>query len=134
MPEENREAFLRQYLTEEFADYFDLLTDFRCSGYRILGDLVCNCMDAHRLDEQKKLYRNNDSPAMTAMLDAYQSCASDFKTAEAQECRKQLEAIVKPGEAVKYAVAIQDPDFLWDMLYDQIYGHVKRMEGNRNAE
>ena len=42
MPEKNREAFLRQYLPEDFAEHFDLLTDFRCSGYRILGDLVCD--------------------------------------------------------------------------------------------
>lgn len=134
MSEENREAFLRQYLTAEFADYFDLLTDFRCSGYRILGDLVCDCMDAYRLEEQKKLHREADSSAMTAMLDAYLISGTDFKTTVAQVCRKQLEAIVKPGEAVKYAVAIKDPDFLWDILYDQIYGYVKKVEGKRNAE
>ena len=52
----------------------------------------------------------------------------------ARECRKQLEAIVKPGEAVKYAVDIKDEDFLWDILYDKIYDHVKRMEVSRDAE
>ena len=134
MPEENREAFLQQHLPEEFVDYYDLLTDFRCSGYRILGDLVCDCMDAYRLEEQKKLNSDADSPAMTAMLEAYQACGSDFKTAVAKECRKQLEAILKPSEAVKYAVAIKDKDFLWDILYDKIYDHVKRIEVNRDAE
>ena len=136
MPEENREAFLRQYLPKEFGDYFDLLTDFRCSGYRILGDLVCDCMDAYRLEDQRKLHSEQDSPAMTAMLDAYLNRASgaDYKTAVAQECRKQLESIIKAGEAVKYAVAIKDKDFLWDVLYDKIYDHVKRMEVSRDAE
>ena len=134
MPEENREVFLQQHLPEEFVDYYDLLTDFRCSGYRILGDLVCDCMDAYRLEEQKKLHSDADSPAMTAMLDAYQACGSDFKTAVAKECRKQLEAILRPSEAVKYAVAIKDKDFLWDILYDKIYDHVKRTEVNRDAE
>ena len=134
MPEEKRETFLRQYLPEEFADYFDLLTDFRCGGYRILGDLVCDCMDACRVEQQKKLYSEADSPAMTAMLDAYRSCGSDFKTVVAKECRKQLESIVKPGEAVKYAVAIRDKDFLWDILYDKIYGYVKKVEVRRDAE
>ena len=136
MPEENREAFLRQYLPEEFGDYFDLLTDFRCSGYRILGDLVYDCMDAYRLEDQRKLHNEQDSPAMTAMLDAYLNRASgaDYKTAVAQECRTQLESIIKAGEAVKYAVAIKDKDFLWDVLYDKIYDHVKRMEVSRDAE
>ena len=134
MSEENRESFLQQYLPEEFVDYYDLLTDFRCSGYRILGDLVCDCMDAYRLEEQKKLHSDADSPAMTAMLDAYQAGGSDFKTVVTKECRKQLEAILKPIEAVKYAVAIKDKDFLWDILYDKIYDHVKRMEVRRDAE
>lgn len=136
MPEENREAFLRLYLPEDFSDYFDLLTDFRCSGYRILGDLVCDCMDAYRVEEQKKLHSEQDSPTMTAMLDAYLNKAGsvDYKSAVAQECRKQLETIVKAGDAVKYAVAIKDKYFLWDILYDKIYDHVKRMEVSRDAE
>ena len=65
MPEEDREAFLRQYLSEDFGDYFDLLTDFRCSGYRILGDLICDCMDAYRLEDRRKLHSEQDSAAMT---------------------------------------------------------------------
>lgn len=134
MQEEHREAFLQQYLPKEFVDYYDLLTDFRCSGYRILGDLVCECMDAYRQEEQKRLHNDADSPAMTAMLNAYQTCGSNFKTAVAGECRKQLEAVLKPGEAVKYAVAIKDKDFLWDVLYDKIYDHVKKTEADRDAE
>ena len=73
---------------------------------------------------------------MTAMLDAYLHRASgaDYKASVAQECRKQLESIVKATEAAKYAVAIKDKDFLWDVLYDKIYTHVKRMEVSRDAE
>ncbi len=134
MPENKREAFLTQYLTEEFADYYDLLTDFRCGGYRILGDLICDCMDAYQLEEQKKLHSDQDSPAMTAMLDAYLHCSTDYKTMVARECRRFLEAIVRPSEAVKYAVAIKDKDFLWDILYDKILDHVKKVEVGRDAE
>ena len=102
----------------------------------ILGDLVCDCMDAYRLEDQKKLHSEQDSPAMTAMMKAYLNRASgaDYKTAVALECRKQLEAIVKAGEAVKYAVAIKDKDFLWDILYDKIYDHVKRAEVSQDVE
>ncbi len=71
---------------------------------------------------------------MTSMLDAYLISGTDFKTTVAQECRRQLETIVKPGEAVKYVVAIKDKDFLWDILYDKICDHVKRMEVSRDAE
>ena len=73
---------------------------------------------------------------MTAMLDAYltKSTSVDYKTAVATACRQLLEAIIKPGEAVKYAVAIKDKDFLWDVLYDRIYEHVKKVEVSRDAE
>ena len=118
MPEADREAFLNQYLPEEFVDFYDLLTDFRCSGYRILGDLVCDCMDAYRLEAQRQLHSEQDSAAMTAMLDAYltKSTSVDYKTAVATACRQLLETVIKPGEAVKYAVAIKDKDFLWDVF------------------
>ena len=45
-----------------------------------------------------------------------------------------MESIVKASEAVKYAVAIKEKDFLWDILYDKIYDHAKRMEVSRDAE
>ena len=120
--------------TEEYEGTFTYR--FNNDGYRILGDLVCDCMDAYRLEDQRKLHSEQDSPAMTAMLDAYlhRDSGADYKTAVAQECRKQLKSIIKAGEAVKYVVAIKDKDFLWDVLYDKIYTHVKRMEVSRDAE
>lgn len=127
MDTEQRESFLQQYLPEEeFKDYYDLLTDFRSSGYRILGDLICDCMDAYHLEKQQKLHSEQDSPAITAMLDAYLHRSGDYKEAVQKECRKQLEKILKPGEAVKYAVALKDTAFLWDILYDKILEQVRK--------
>ena len=124
---EQREAFLQQHLPEEeFKDYYDLLTDFRSSGYRILGDLICDCIDAYHLEKQQKLHSEQDSPAMTAMLDAYLHRSGDYKDAVQKECRRQLEKIVKPGGAVKYAVALKDTAFLWDILYDKILEQVRK--------
>ena len=129
MAMEQREAFLEAYLPEEeFRDYYDLLTDFRSSGYRILGDLVCDCMDAFRLERQQKLHSEQDSPAMTAMLDAYLHRSGDYKEAVQKEARRQLEKILKPSEAVKYAVALKETTFLWNVLYDKIIDHVKKGE------
>ena len=64
---------------------------------------------------------------MTAMLNAYENRVSsaDFEIVVAQECRKQLESILAPGQAVKYAVALNFQDFLWDVLYDVILPYVK---------
>ena len=73
---------------------------------------------------------------MTAMLDTYLNRASgaDYKTAVALECRKQLESTMAPGQAVKYAVALNLQDFLWDVLYDVIAPYVRKQEVGRNAE
>ena len=122
-----REAFLQAYLPEEeFRDHYDLLTDFQSSGYRILGDLVCDCMDAYRLEKQQKLHSEQDSAAMATMLEAYLHRSGDYKEAVQKECRRQLEKILKPSEAVKYAVALKETTFLWDILYDKIIDHVKK--------
>ena len=73
---------------------------------------------------------------MTAMLNAYENRVSsaDFEIVVAQECRKQLENIMEPGQAVKYAVALNCQDFLWDVLYDVIAPYVRKQEVGRNAE
>ncbi len=134
MDMEQREDFLQQHLPEEeFQDHYDLLTDFRFSGYRILGDLVCDCMDAYRLEKQQKLHSEQDSAATTAMLEAYLHRSGDYKEVVQKECRRQLEKILKPGEAVKYVVALKDTMFLWDILFDKILDHVKK-EGKADAE
>lgn len=132
-----RELFLQQYLPEDgFCQYYDLLTDFHASGYRILGDLICDCMDSFRKEKQQRLHSELDSPAMTAMLEAYltKSSSLDYQTAVAKKCRRQLEKIMDASDAVPYIVALEDKDFLWDVLYDKIYDYVRKKEVKRNAE
>ncbi len=136
MPDE-REAFLEKHLPgSDFVEHYDLLADFRNGGYRILGHLVGDCIASYKEKAQKELHAPQDSLAMTAMLNAYQNRASsvDFETVVAQECRKQLENMMEPGQAVQYAAALNLHDFLWDVLYDVMLPYVRKQEVNRNAE
>ena len=73
---------------------------------------------------------------MTAMLNAYENRVSsaDFEIVVAQECRKQLENIMEPGQAVKYAVALKLYDFLGNVLYDVMLPYVRKQEVGRSAE
>ena len=73
---------------------------------------------------------------MTAMLNAYRNRASsaDFETVVARECRKQLEKMMEPRQAVQYAVALEQHDFLWDVLFDVLLPYVKKREAIRDAE
>ena len=130
----DREAFLLKYLPEpELMDWYDLLTDFRSSGYRILGDLVCDIDDENTQQERKRLIRETASADFTAMMTAYmeKSFSDDYKKAVSKQCRKQLERIIKPVAAVPYVVALGKRNLLWDLLIDQIEKHVLEV---RHAE
>lgn len=125
MPDELRQQFLLKYLPEEnFVPYHDLFSDFRFGGYRVLGNLICDCDDVR----QVSLHFENDSPAITAMLDAYQnkSPGVNYRDAVAGACRKQLECIIAPGLAVRYVVALNKRRFLWDVLLDKVESEVRR--------
>lgn len=137
MPPEARESFLQKYLPgSDFVKYYDLLCDFRNGGYRILGHLLGDCIAAYKEKQRKELHKPQDSPAMTAMLNAYENreSSADFEIVVAQECRKQLKKIMEPGQAVKYAVALKLHDFLWDVLYDVIAPYVRKQEVKDNAQ
>ena len=73
---------------------------------------------------------------MAAILDAYQNreAGTDYKEAVIAECRSQLKKILKLSAAVPYAVAAGKDTFLWDVLYDEIDPHVKKVEVKKNAE
>ncbi len=136
LPPEAREAFLQKYLPgSEFAKHYDLLCGFRNGGYRILGHIVGDCIASYKEKARKELHDPKDSPAMTAMLNAYKNKASgaDYETVVALECREQLEKMMEPGQAVKYAVALNLQDFLWDVLYEEILPYVRKQEVKGNA-
>ena len=79
MTEAQRETFLREWLPEG-ADYYDLLTDFRHGGFRILGDLVCDIDDLEAARERKQLRRPADSPDFQKMMEAYLSAPFSGKS------------------------------------------------------
>lgn len=127
MDEDARERFLREWLPEpEFEDVYDLLTDFRFGGYRILGDIVCDMEDENTGREKKQLFRESDSKAFTAMMRAFadKSASRGYRDAVTAKCRELLTAIVRPTLAVRYVVALGRRDLLWDLLPEHIEKNV----------
>ena len=127
MDEDARERFLREWLPEpEFEDVFDLLTDFRFGGYRILGDIVCDMEDENTGREKKQLFRESDSKAFTAMMSAFadKSASRSYRDAVTAKCRELLTAIVRPALAVRYVVALGRRDLLWELLPEYIEKNV----------
>ena len=125
MDEDTRERFLREWLPE-FEDIYDLLTDFRFGGYRILGDIVCDMEDENTGREKKQLFRESDSKAFTAMMRAFadKSASRSYRDAVTAKCRELLTAIVRPTLAVRYVVALGRRDLLWDLLPEYIEKNV----------
>ena len=109
-----------------YEDIYDLLTDFRFGGYRILGDVVCDMEDENTGREKKQLFRESDSEAFTAMMRAFadKSASRSYRDAVTARCRELLTAIVRPALAVRYVVALGRRDLLWDLLPEYIEKNV----------
>ena len=125
MDEDAREHFLREWLPE-FEDIYDLLTDFRFGGYRILGDIVCDMEDENTGREKKQMFRESDSKAFTAMMRAFadKTASRSYRDAVTAKCRALLTAIVRPTLAVRYVVALGRRDLLWELLPEHIEKNV----------
>jgi hypothetical protein len=131
MDKDSRLDFLSEFLPE-FEDYYNLLTDFRFGGYRVLGDLICDIDDENNATERKKLLRSNDSKEFTEMMLAYlnKSHAQSYRQAVTSVCRALMDKIIKPKKAVPYVVALGKRELLWELLPDAVYSYVLGVKKN----
>lgn len=127
MPE--RLQFLADNVSE-LEDWFSLLSDFRHSGFRVLGDILMDYNNIYDSEERKKLHRDSDSEAFTEMMNAYiqKPHSQSYREAVSEVCRKRLDKIVKPHFAVFYVVALGKRKYLWDLLEDHILENVKKYD------
>ena len=127
MTESQREDFLVRWLPgADFEEWYDLLTDFRHYGFRVLGDIVGDIDDANNGADRKQLHRVGDSAAFAAMMQAYidHPRAKYYRDAVARECRAQLKSIVGLNQAVRYIVALGKRDLLWELVPELIEKNV----------
>lgn len=120
-----RERFLLEWLPE-FEDLFDLLTDFRSGGYRVLWGILLDIGQENSAQDRKRLNRDGDSPAFSAMMEAYQkkTASQSYRDAVSAKCRELLDRIVKPVTAVRYVVALGKRGLLWELLPDAVLPNV----------
>ena len=132
MDETERETFLLEHLPEAaFTAYYDLLSDFRFGGFRVLGDVICDIDDENTAQDRKHLLRKADSPAFMEMMQAFiDRPFANYRDTAAARCRKLLDGIVRPALAVRYVVAAGKRHLLWELLIDQIEKNVLRREAD----
>ena len=126
-PKEQRDDLLVEWLPEH-ERYYPLFSDFRFGGYRILIDLIADIDDDNNRTDRKRLTRDGDSPEFIRLMEAYLQKPVNmyYRDAVAEECRKLIESVTKPDEAVKYIVALGKRKVLFDLLLDRIEKHVRR--------
>lgn len=134
MRKEERYDFVNRLFPDtDLRHYIDLLCDFRHGGYRLLGDIICDIDNENKSEKRKELHREADSSALYTMIDGYlnKPPAEPFRDAVARTCLKIIESKMKPGDAVKYAVALENRKFMWDVLCDCVEENVLKKEKNR---
>ena len=121
MDEDSRQRFLVSELPE-FADFHDLMSDFRHDGFRLLGDILSDIADENTSEQMKKLTRGSESEEYIQMLFAYAERPEvrNFLQDVSEKCREYLVRIVPAREAVKYLVALGYRDKLWDLVPDAV--------------
>ena len=102
-----REKLVSLWLPE-LSDYYELFCDFRCCGFRILGDLVGDTDDANIQSEGRRFIRKNDPEQFKTMMSAYlkKPAHVTYREAVAAKCRELLDSTVKPDTAIKYLAAL----------------------------
>ena len=121
--------FLLTWLPE-FEDLFDLFSDFRSGGYRILSDLLSDILQENEQQKKRQLHRSGDSTVFNNLIEAYLSKRNSqhYREAVSIRCRELLNEIVRPQMAVRYVEAIGKRNLLWDLLPDHIEEHVLEVD------
>ncbi len=140
-PDERENVIYSLFLNAKIYSYSDLFCVFSESGYRILGDIVCDIDDMYRAMGLKKnlLHQKDDSMQMKLML-AGISQAGDYKAQIIRNCIN----IIRPfdrkktaldyAEVVKCAVALGKRQFalealpttVWELALDR--SHIYKAE------
>ena len=123
-PPDEREIIIRSlFLNSKIYSYADLFCDFSESGYRILGDIICDIDDMYSAMGLKKnlLKQKSDTEQMKFML-AGISQAGDYKALIKRNCMNVIRPLDRKktslnfDEVVKCAVALGKRQFALEVL------------------
>lgn len=130
--EDERMQFLLTWLPE-FESLFDLFSDFRGGGYRVLSDLLFDIQQENEQQKKRKLHRPGDSATFDELMDAYLSKRNSqhYREAVSARCRQLMNRIVRSQTAVRYVEALGKRNLLWDLLLDALEPNVLEV---RHAE
>ncbi|MBQ7646042.1 MAG: hypothetical protein IJS94_02120 [Clostridia bacterium] len=123
VPKEEREYVWYDILPINASkEYMELFCDFRNSGYRLLGDIICDLDDLYRSRAiSKNAIKRDDSPDLKAILNGA-LYADDYREAIVRNCVARLsppdrhQKRIDMIEAVKCAVALGERRFALEVM------------------
>lgn len=122
-PDERENVIYSLFLNAKIYCYADLFCDFSESGYRILGDIICDIDDMYRAMGLRKnlLHQKGDSMQMKIML-AGISQTGDYKAQIIRNCINVIRPIDRKKTTLEYdavvkcAVALGKRQFALEVL------------------
>lgn len=122
-PKEDREkAWYSVVPSSVSSEYKEIFCDFRCGGFRLLGDVICDLDELYQSRSVKKnAIKKSDTPELKKLLNGA-LYASDYKEAIVKNCIVLLtppdrrEKRVDMDEAVRCAAALGERRFILEVL------------------
>ena len=122
LPEDRRAVIYAILPCHYDAELLDLFCDFRCGGYRLLGDVICDMDDLYRKEGIKKsVIKKGDSADLKKLLRGMMESADAEETIR-RNCMTILhpldrrEAKIDLGDALKCAISLGERQFALDVL------------------
>ena len=115
-------------------DYEEVFTDFRCNGYRLLGDIICDYDDRNTAQQQKEnaLRSNTDRELLDRLMSAYKAVDGiDYEKELNFYTRRYIREKSSARTALKCAIALGNRQFAYEVLLYEIEYELKE---DKNAK
>jgi hypothetical protein len=113
-------------------DYRELFCDFRHSGYRILGDIICDLDDMYRAKEiADHVKRQDDNADLNALLSGTKD-SGDYRQRVIKNCMTLLNSHIKEAEhldlneVLKCAAALGERQFALEVMPSVVLENCRR--------
>lgn len=129
LPMEERLLAIYDFKISSLSFHKELFCDFRCGGYRLLGDLICDIDDLNRSREiEKRIIRKGDTADLRQLLTGVR-LHGDYESDIAMNCMMLMNSKIvgreklDMDEVLKCAIALGEREFALRVLPSYVGEH-----------
>ena len=137
MDYEERIDFIQNSISSDnyaIFDYTEFFADFRCNGYRVFGDIICDYDDRNTAQQKKEnaLRSNTDRELLDRLMGAYKAVDGiDYEKELNFYTRRYIREKSSARTALKCAIALGKRQFAYEVLLYEIENELKE---DKNAK